>query len=297
MRPRLGLAIANRALCSNRQPKSLDASGGGDRRHARRHHPHLECQQAIFGKHAYPVPFPRVGDWGKVVRMLRRSIESLRRAWRAFGDFLNLRELASWFGWWPSDISTMLYIGASFVATLLLGRWQGGFDPMTLWLLALSAAAVTAIWSHFRRKHPPSPTHVEQQPREPSKTSVAEANSLISYTFHGGTHHHITISEPMPAVRFPRGVHPPDDRPAFVRFRTSALKLIDSHDVVGITDNGHGDFTIHFDRPLRFSTLVCKAMPPTPDSFKAVLGLDMCSIRVVFDGPHEPEIVALRFDE
>ena len=30
MRPRLRLAIADRAFCSYRQPKSLDASGGGD---------------------------------------------------------------------------------------------------------------------------------------------------------------------------------------------------------------------------------------------------------------------------
>ena len=46
MRPRLRLAIADRAPCCDRQPKSLDASGGGDRRHVRRFHPHLECHRA-----------------------------------------------------------------------------------------------------------------------------------------------------------------------------------------------------------------------------------------------------------
>ncbi len=131
---------------------------------------------------------------------------------------------------------------------------------------------------------------------QPAKLA-AEENSAISYVFHSGRPKHITVVEPpRPEPRFPRGSHPSDHRPAFVRFRPNGMVLMDSHNMTFITDNGSGDFTLGFRERPNVSVLVVRAMPPTPSNFKCVIAEDLRSIRVVFEDD-EPEIVALRFDD
>jgi hypothetical protein len=82
--------------------------------------------------------------------------------------------------------------------------------------------------------------------------------------------------------------------PTFIRYDVQKLTVLDSFNVASVTDNGVGDFTVSFTRPLKVDALVCHAIPPTPNRF-AVTEITPTSARVKFD--EEPQIVALRFDE
>jgi hypothetical protein len=121
----------------------------------------------------------------------------------------------------------------------------------------------------------------ERQPR------IAEQNQNITYIA-SQTNHHIQI-------HYTQTTFAAQTNRAFVKFRPDGMSIIDGQNVSKITSNAAGDYTVHFARPMRPETIVCSAIPPTPNTFTAVNATAQ-AVRVVFDGA-EPTIVALRFDD
>lgn len=80
----------------------------------------------------------------------------------------------------------------------------------------------------------------------------------------------------------------------FVKFSFNG-GVLDAMNIDGVTDNGVGDFTFTFDRPLNPERLVVRPMGTTPNTFRVVATSDQ-SVRIVSDGK-EPETIALRFDD
>lgn len=184
------------------------------------------------------------------------------------------------------NLSSVLLVLAAAGAVAAMG-----YEFQITWKLvpALLFVAVVALVGIWERPVQVGAAVMAATPQP----KAAEENPSITYAISGGTHIHIYEPSP-PTPRFPRGSHEPDHRPAFVRFRTQGMVLIDSHGIDSITDNGTGDFTFTFSENIKIHQLTCVPMPPTPFTFKAVT--DFRSIRVVFEGD-EPEIVGFRFDD
>ncbi|MBR1155691.1 hypothetical protein [Bradyrhizobium sp. JYMT SZCCT0428] len=161
--------------------------------------------------------------------------------------------------------------------------------------MALAGLVLIILYRYIRRDFQKNfgPIDEPEAPPAPS-VRMAEDNPTISYTIKGDNNIFINAPPSQP-LKFPRGVVAKDDLPTLVRFRPAGMVLLDSHNVSSVTDNGTGDYTISFARPLDWRSMACHALPPTASNFEAITSNGE-SIRIVFEGV-EPEIVAFRFDD
>lgn len=78
----------------------------------------------------------------------------------------------------------------------------------------------------------------------------------------------------------------------FIKF--TPRSIIDSHNVVSLTDNGSGDFTITFFKSMNPKTLVVQPIGDSPRSFR-VASVSADTVRLIFE--KEPSEITLRFDD
>jgi hypothetical protein len=204
-----------------------------------------------------------------------------------------LLELVRLYGWYPEQqVARLLFDSPGHLVDRLALWWIVAVLAVVVWA-SLDHAFHRMLWSRETQSEPASPesfieristqTEPLAQGLVPSNVKRAEGNPNIGYV--------VTPDRTTILVLTPHQIVPARPREASVSFRTD-MSLIDSLNVLSITDDRNGYFTITFAVPLKSDKLMCRPIPPTANPTR--VHTNRAGARILFE-PAVPDVITLRF--